>query len=88
MERETGLEPATSSLGRHTFFESNTLARFCSEFLNLQHLAKSAFSKIVTPNEAQTRQVPQAIVRTIIDPAKDTDVTALRLCLEKLVPNV
>ena len=56
MERETGLEPATSSLGSHAYFESKSLARFCCEFLNLQRLAESAFSKAVIPNEARTRQ--------------------------------
>jgi len=32
-----------------------SLARFCCDFLNLQHLAESAFSKLDRPNEAQTR---------------------------------
>src|ERR1022692_3168835 len=31
MERETGLEPATSSLGSHTYVESKSLVRFCCE---------------------------------------------------------
>jgi len=56
MERETGLEPATSSLGKNAFIESKSLMRFCSDFLNLQRLSKSAFSRSVTANEAQTRQ--------------------------------
>jgi hypothetical protein len=46
----------TSSLGIHTFFESKSLARFCCEFLNLQHLAESALSDLVRPIEAQMRQ--------------------------------
>jgi hypothetical protein len=50
---------ATSSLGIQTYFESKSLARFCCEFLNLQRLAESAFSKSNHPNEAQTRQVPK-----------------------------
>ena len=56
MERETGLEPVTSSLGSPTYVGSKSLARFCCEFLNLQHLAESAFSKLPQPNEAQSRQ--------------------------------
>ena len=57
MERETGFEPATSSLGIQTYFESKSLARFCCEFLNLQRLAESAFSEFDRLNEAQTRHV-------------------------------
>src|SRR5450432_2983020 len=57
MERETGFEPATSSLGIQTYVKSKSLARFCRDFLNLQHLAESVFSESVTPNEAQMRQV-------------------------------
>jgi hypothetical protein len=57
MERETGLEPATSSLGRYTSFESKSLVRFCCELLNLQPFAKSAYSKSVGPNKAQSRQI-------------------------------
>src|SRR5450432_2049570 len=56
MERETGFEPATSSLGIQTYFESKSLARLCCELLNLQHLAESAFSQSVNSNEARTRQ--------------------------------
>jgi hypothetical protein len=55
MERETGFEPATSSLGIHPYIESKSLARFCCDFLNLQRLAESAFSKIDRPIEALTR---------------------------------
>ena len=51
MERETGFEPATSSLGIQTYVGSKSLARFCCEFLNLQRLAESAFSKF----DAQSR---------------------------------
>ena len=40
----------TSSLGIQTFIESKSLARFCCEFLNLQHLAESAFSKSAASN--------------------------------------
>jgi len=58
MERETGFEPATSSLGIKPFIEFKPLARFCCEFLNLQRLAKSAFSKPFNSNEAQTRHDP------------------------------
>jgi hypothetical protein len=36
LERETGFEPATSSLGIQTYVGSKSLARFCCEFLNLQ----------------------------------------------------
>ena len=57
LEREIGFEPATSSLGSYPNIESKSLARFCCELLNLQHLAKSAFSDSVRLNEAQTRQV-------------------------------
>src|ERR1700674_2126479 len=46
---------ATSSLGIQTYFESKSLARFCCDFLNLQRLAESAFSRFDHPNEAQTR---------------------------------
>ena len=61
MERETGFEPATSSLGIQTYVGSKSLARFCCDFLNLQRLAESAFSKLDRANEAQTRQVlPQS----------------------------
>jgi hypothetical protein len=56
MERETGFEPATSSLGIQTYIKSKSLARFCRDFLNLQRLAESAFSEPVIPNEAQIRQ--------------------------------
>src|SRR3954453_376869 len=45
MERETGVEPATSSLGIQTYVGSKSLARFCGEFLNLQRFAESAFSE-------------------------------------------
>jgi hypothetical protein len=48
---------ASSGLGSQTYLESKSLARFCCEFLNLQHLAKSAFTKSVVPIEAQMRQV-------------------------------
>jgi hypothetical protein len=58
LERETGFEPATSSLGIQTYIGSKSLARFCCEFLNLQRLAESAFSRIDRLNEAQTRHVP------------------------------
>src|ERR1017187_7509956 len=57
MERETGFEPATSSLGIQTYVGSKSLARFCCEFLNLQRLAESAFSGFDRLNEAQTRHV-------------------------------
>ena len=56
MERETGFEPATSSLGIHPYIESKSLARFCCDFLNLQRLAESAFSIFNLLNEAGTRQ--------------------------------
>src|SRR5258705_9526454 len=56
MERETGLEPATSSLGSQASVESKSLARICCELLNLQHLAESAFFESAPPNEAPTRQ--------------------------------
>jgi hypothetical protein len=52
MERETGLEPATSSLGIHPSIESKSLARFCCDFLNLQRLAESAICHFVTAIEA------------------------------------
>jgi hypothetical protein len=55
MDRETGFEPATSSLGSHPFVESKSLARFCRDFLNLQRRAESEFYRSVDPNEAQTR---------------------------------
>jgi hypothetical protein len=57
LERETGFEPATSSLGIQTYVGSKSLARFCCEFLNLQRLAESAFSGFDRLNEAQTRHV-------------------------------
>src|ERR1039458_4410993 len=72
-ERETRLEPATSSLGILAFIESKSLARFCCEFLNLQHLAESAFCNSVDPNEAQTRQVPSP---TNIGPCRRLNVCA------------
>jgi hypothetical protein len=53
----SGFEPATSSLGIQTFFESKSLARFCCEFLNLQPLVESAFSRLDLSNEAQMRHV-------------------------------
>jgi hypothetical protein len=59
MERETGFEPATSSLGIQTYFESKPLARFCCEFLNLQRLVESAFSRSCPSNEAETRHLFQ-----------------------------
>ena len=62
MERETGLEPATSSLGSHTYIGSKSLARFCCELLNLQRLLESAFSKTVIPNEARIRQIDDACI--------------------------
>jgi len=52
-----GADSATSSLGIQTYFESKSLARFCCDFLNLQRLAESAFSKLDRPIEAQTRHV-------------------------------
>jgi len=56
-----GLEPTTSSLGIQTYVGSKSLARFCCEFLNLQRLAESAFSKLDRANEAQMRHVlPQS----------------------------
>jgi hypothetical protein len=45
------------SLGIQTYVGSKSLARFCCEFLNLQRLAESVFSKLDRPNEAQTRQL-------------------------------
>src|SRR5579863_7813285 len=56
MERETGLEPATSSLGIHPYVGSKSIARFSHEFLNLRHLAESVSCKNIHPNEAQLRQ--------------------------------
>jgi hypothetical protein len=38
-----GFKPVTSSLGIHPYIESKSLARFCCDYLNLQHLAESAF---------------------------------------------
>ena len=55
LRRHSNLQ--TSSLGSCQFIESTSLARFCCEFLNLQHFAKSAFSALVPPNEAQTRHL-------------------------------
>src|SRR5271169_6800685 len=56
-----GSNPTTSSLGIQTYVGSKSLARFCCEFLNLQRLAESAFSKLDRANEAQTRQMlPQS----------------------------
>jgi hypothetical protein len=40
--KSAGENPRCSSLGIQTYFESKSLARFCCEFLNLQHLAESA----------------------------------------------
>ena len=57
-------EPTTSSLGIQTYVGSKSLARFCCEFLSLQHLAESAFSKSVDLNEAEMRQVVLALVGT------------------------
>ena len=54
---------ATSSLGIQTYFESKSLARFCCDFLNLQHLAESAFSKSIHLNEAQIRHALRTCVR-------------------------
>src|SRR5215467_16366381 len=58
MERETGFEPTTSSLGIQSYVGSKSLARFCCEFLNLQPLAESAFSNFNLPIEAQMRHLP------------------------------
>jgi hypothetical protein len=55
-ERETGLEPATSSLGIHAFVGSKSLARSCCDLLNLQRLAESALSSFVGVNETRMRQ--------------------------------
>ena len=49
-------QPATSSLGSRTYVQSKTLARFCGEFLNLQHLAKSTSHKSVGLFETRMRQ--------------------------------
>src|SRR5689334_7951179 len=57
MERETGFEPATSSLGIYPSIESKPLARFCCEILNLQRLAESVSSSSVESNEAQMRHL-------------------------------
>src|ERR1700688_4409331 len=87
MERETGFEPATSSLGIRTYFESKSLARFCCEFLNLQRLAESAFSSFDRPIEAQTRHVlfysldasrpPRSHEGTLAGVALTTNITRL-----------
>jgi hypothetical protein len=60
-----GLEPATSSLGNQTLVESKSLARFCCEFLNLQHLAESAKPKFIEEIEAQMRQRIQVRVEAL-----------------------
>jgi len=39
-----------------TFGGPKSLARFCCESLDLQHLVESAFPKLRRPNEAQSRQ--------------------------------
>ena len=64
LERETGLEPVTSSLGSHAYVGFKSLARFCREFLKLQHFAESAFCKTFTRNEAQMRQGFKQRMRT------------------------
>jgi hypothetical protein len=69
----------TSSLGRHTYVESKSLARFCCELLNLQHLAESAFFEIASSIEAQTRQVLHPLVSFQSFPGSD---------LEESDPNV
>jgi hypothetical protein len=51
------------SLVSPTYVGSKSLARFCCEFLNLQHLAESAFSKSAQPNEAQSRQASRSMMR-------------------------
>jgi hypothetical protein len=56
MERETGFEPATSSLGINPLVESKTLTRFCCELLNPQRLAESAVCISIVLFEAQMRQ--------------------------------
>ena len=61
MKWAAGFEPATSSLGIQTYVGSKSLARFCCDFLNLQHLAESAFSKLASSNEARTRHVPPPV---------------------------
>jgi hypothetical protein len=58
LERDTGLEPATSSLGSRTYVESKSLARFCCEFLNLQRLAESAFLKSVAQSRHERDKHP------------------------------
>jgi len=85
MERETGLEPATSSLGIQAYIESKSLVRFCCEFLNLQHHAESAVFESVHPNEAQTRQAPQLdhsdtknLCQAMIDQHASTSVKVVR----------
>ena len=54
-------EPATSSLGIHSFVRSRSLARVSvAGLLNLQRLAESVFSRSVAPNEAQLRRTHSA----------------------------
>jgi hypothetical protein len=71
MERETGVEPATSSLGINTYVESKSLARFCCVFLNLQRLAESAKSDFVaqTRHERDTllTEPPCRILRQVVN---------------------
>jgi hypothetical protein len=58
LRRHSNLQ--TSSLGSCPYIEPKSLARFCDEFLNLQPLAESAFSKLRQLNEARLRQAAHA----------------------------
>jgi hypothetical protein len=61
------LRPMTSSPRIQASIESKSLARFCGEFLNLLHLAKSTFSKSVVQIETRMRQdySPSEVVESL-----------------------
>jgi hypothetical protein len=66
LRRHSNLQ--TSSLGSCPYFGSKSLARFCCEFLNLQPLAESAFSKFPQPIEARLRQAAQRPNGILLEP--------------------
>jgi hypothetical protein len=79
MERETGVEPATSSLGIQTYVGSKSLARLCCEFLNLQRLAESAFSE----SPAQLRHKQDTCFGVTRRPNGNRDGPGNRACMSK-----
>ena len=70
----------TSSLGSRPYIGSKSLAHFCCEFLNLQPLAESAFSKLPQLNKArfETSLAPSEKSASVLGPASEGNVAIRR----------